>query len=42
MPIVTPISSSQCSSYFPMGMAASMTCWKMFCDGSVAAMRVFI
>ena len=42
IPIETPISSSQCSSYLPMGMVASMTCWKKFCDGSVAARRVFM
>ena len=41
-PIETPISSSQCSWYLPMGMVASMICWKKFCDASVAATRVFM
>src|ERR671932_1430143 len=41
MPMRTPMSSSQCSLYWPMGIPASMTCWKTF-GASAAAVRVLL
>ena len=41
-PMATPMTSSTWSSYWPMGMLRSISCWKKFCDGSVAATRVFM
>src|SRR3954471_1002857 len=41
MPMRTPRSSSQWSVYWPIGIPASMTCWKTF-GASAAAVRVVL